>query len=575
LGFAPPEQVALATAVSEVARNAYQHAREGQVDFELDLISRPQVFSLHVHDKGSGIRDLDAVLGGRFTSTTGMGVGLMGTRRLTQGFTITSGDQGTSVRFGMPRPSYLQNIEVGDLGALSLRLTELPPLQLPEEFRQTERELTETLERLQGRQAELEKRNSEMVRLNLELEETNRGVVALYAELEDRATALRRADELKSRFLSHVTHEFRTPVNSIMALGKLLIRRMDGDLTSEQEKQISFILKAAEGLTEMVDDLLDLAKVEAGKSEVRCGEFEIGQTFGALRALMRPLATNDAVSLVLVDPPAGLIMRTDESKLSQILRNLVSNGLKFTEKGEVRVEASYLAETDNIAIRVSDTGIGLSLQDQKAIFEEFSQIHNPLQRKVKGTGLGLPLSRKLAALLGGTLTVTSERGHGSTFTLTLPVNLRGDEEAQSPQLAKESTVLIVDDEEASRYVCRHMFQGSGHRTLEANALEAAERARFERPDLIILDLMMPGRTGFEVLDELRSHPITENIPVVIHTSKVITDADNHRLKGLPLAILAKSGRDRRDALEAIRRVLKDDSLFLSEPEFQTTTKGKG
>jgi CheY-like chemotaxis protein len=324
----------------------------------------------------------------------------------------------------------------------------------------------------------------------------------------------------------------------------------------------------------MVDDLLDLAKVEAGKSEVRCGEFEISQAFGALRALMRPLATNDAVSLVLVDPPPGLIMRTDESKLGQILRNLVSNGLKFTEKGEVRVEANYLAETGQVSICVSDTGIGLAPQDQKAIFEEFSQIHNPLQRRVKGTGLGLPLSRKLAELLGGTLVVSSELGHGSTFTLTLPVNLRNGEETASPQLANESTVLIVDDEEASRYVCRHMFQGSGHRTLEAGPLEAAERARFERPDLIILDLMMPGRTGFEVLDELKSHPITENIPVVIHTSKAITDADNHRLKGSPLAILAKSGRDRRQALEAIRRVLKDDSLFLSEPEFQPTTRGK-
>ena len=136
-------------------------------------------------------------------------------------------------------------------------------------------------------------------------------------------------------------------------------------------------------------------------------------------------------------------------------------------------------------------------------------------------------------------------------------------------------MLIIDDEEASRYVCLHMFQDSGHRTIEANALEAAERARFERPDLIILDLMMPGRTGFEVLDELKAHPTTEHIPVVIHTSKVITEADTYRLKGLPLAILPKSGRHRREALEAIRRVLKDDALFAFEPEFQTNLTSRG
>ena len=327
----------------------------------------------------------------------------------------------------------------------------------------------------------------------------------------------------------------------------------------------------------MVDDLLDLAKVEAGKIEVRPSVFELGQAFGALRALMRPLATKESVALIFVDPPSHLIMQTDESKLAQILRNLVSNALKFTEAGEVRVEASHNDETGQVSIRVSDTGIGLAPEDQEAIFKEFSQIHNPLQHTVKGTGLGLPLSRKLAELLGGTLAVESEHGRGSTFTLTLPRRLQAEAEADTspPAAATELTVLIVDDEEASRYVCRHMFQGSGHRMLDATALDAAERARFERPDLIILDLMMPGRTGFDVLDELRSHASTENIPVVIHTSKTITEADLYRMGGVPLAILPKSGQNRRQALEVIRKVLKDESLFLSEPEFQSQGSNKG
>jgi len=462
----------------------------------------------------------------------------------------------------------LKPIDMKGVADLTLKLVRAPASPLSEEMRQMERELALMLERVKVREIEVDRRAAEAARLNLELEETNRGVVALYAELEDKAVALRRADDMKSRFLSHVSHEFRTPVNAIVALTQLLLRRTDGDLSAEQEKQVSFIRKAAEGLTEMVDDLLDLAKVEAGKTEVRESAFEVSQIFGAVRALMRPLATNDAVTLVFVDPMPGLTLRTDEAKVGQILRNLISNALKFTEKGEVRIDSVYDEGSDAIEIRVKDTGIGLAPESRDAIFREFSQIPSPLQMKVKGTGLGLPLSRKLAELLGGSLSVESELGKGSVFTLRLPRNQAGKEDIPNVAPAKgEGTVLIVDDEEASRYVCRHLFQGSHHRVIESGPLDAAERARFERPDLIILDLMMPGRTGFEVLEELKSHPTTENIPVVIHTSKVITEADLYRLRGIPLAILPKSGQKRRAALEAIRNVLKDGSLFAAEPEF--------
>jgi len=571
LDFPHQDQVGLATAVSEVARNVYQYAREGQIDFEVDLHSRPQFFAIHAHDRGPGIADVEAVLDGRYASQTGMGIGLNGTRRITERFQISTGQgRGTSVRFGKSRPPQTKPLDMQGVTEITLKLVKAPASPLPEEMRRLERELTLMLERVQARETELDKRAAEAARLNLELEETNRGVVALYAELEDKAAALRLADELKSRFLSHVSHEFRTPVNAIAALAQLLLRRIDGDLTPEQEKQVFFIRKAAEGLTEMVDDLLDLAKVEAGKTEIRNSVFEISQAFGAVRALMRPLATNEAVTLAFVDPAPGLSLQSDEAKVGQILRNLVSNALKFTEKGEVRVDSVYDEETDSIAIRVKDTGIGLAPENKEAVFREFSQISSPLQTKVKGTGLGLPLSRKLAELLGGSLSVESELGAGSTFILKLPRNIAAAAGNFSEVLpAKdESTVLIVDDEETSRYMCRHLFQGSRHRTLETGALEAAERARFERPDLIILDLMMPGRTGFEVLEELQSHPITENIPVIIHTSKVITEADLYRLRGIPLAILPKSGQNRKPALEAIRKVLNDDGLFDSEPEFE-------
>ena len=262
-----------------------------------------------------------------------------------------------------------------------------------------------------------------MCRLNTELEDTNRGVVALYAELDERAEQLRQASELKSRFLSNMSHEFRTPLNSILALSRLLMDRTDGPLTVEQERQVTYIRRSAESLTELVNDLLDLAKVEAGKLEIRPSYFTIGELFGALRGVMKPLQQNDAVDLIFEDVTDCPPLFTDEAKLAQILRNLISNALKFTERGEVRVAAAFDSETRQCRLEVLDTGIGIAPEDQEVVFQEFSQVANTLQYRAKGTGLGLPLSRRLAELLGGTLTLRSTPGTGSTFTLCIPMSL--------------------------------------------------------------------------------------------------------------------------------------------------------
>ncbi len=578
LGLTAPDQVGLATAVSEIVRNAVLYAGEARVEFEVDISSRPQFLLVRVTDQGPGIKDLQRILDGQFQSKTGFGAGLQGVRRLTERFEIvTSPNEGTVVCFGKPLPAHGQTLGMADLARVAQQLTQQPTSELPDALREQNQDLIQTLDTLRAREAELDGRRLELERLNVELEETNRGVVALYAELEERACALRRADELKSQFLSYVSHEFRTPVNSVMALTHLLLRRTDGDLTSEQEKQVVFIRKAVEGLAEMVNDLLDLAKVESGKTEVRSSLVEVSQVLGAVRALMRPLATNDAVTLIFEESAPGMVIVTDEAKLGQILRNLVSNALKFTEKGEVRVRVRSSEENNQISFFVEDTGIGIAPADLKLIFQEFSQIHSPIQGRVKGTGLGLSLSRKLAELLGGTLEVSSQLGVGSTFTLVLPKHVFVEPVLDAPPVdltrSSEITILIVDDEEASRYVCRRMFRGTGYQIIESHGFEAAERARFERPDLIILDLMMPGRTGFEVLDELKSETATRDIPVVIHTSKKITDADMARLAGRQVGLLPKSGKDRKEALEVIRRALGNAGLFADEPEFANSSRG--
>ena len=570
LGLHPQDQVRLATAVSEVARNAHQYAGGGQVDFSIGLKSRPQVLCVKVTDQGPGIADIDTVLADAYESRTGMGIGLSGTRRLMDYFRIESrANEGTRVSFGKAIPSS-PVVTLADVGRLSGQLSRDRPPGALEELQRQNQDLLQTLEFVHVRELELDRRQEDLARLNLELEETNRGVVALYAELDEKAAALQRADELKSRFLSHVSHEFRTPVNSVLALTALLLRRADGELSAEQEKQIGYIRQAVEELADMVNDLLDLAKVDAGKTELRRAMVDVTHLFGAIRALMRPLATKESVTLVFNDPLPGLTLETDESKLGQILRNLVSNALKFTEQGEVAVSARLSSDGGTISFSVRDTGIGVAPEHLDKIFQEFSQIENPLQRNVRGTGLGLPLSRRLAGLLGGRLTVESVVESGSTFTLELPVRVPGEETLDpSDELAAHGkTILIIDDEEASRYIARHLFRNSGYHVVEsADGREGAEKARFEKPDLIFLDLVMPNRSGFEVLDDLKSDESARQIPVVIHTSKSLSPNDYERLGGRQTAVLPKAGKKRVDAMRRIREILKDPTLFKDEPEF--------
>jgi signal transduction histidine kinase len=286
--------------------------------------------------------------------------------------------------------------------------------------------LRENGERLRQRQEELE-------RLNQDLKDINRGMVGLYAELDEKARELRRADEIKTRFLSNISHEFRTPLNSIFALSGLLLERADGELTSEQEKQVGFIRKAADSLLDLVNDLLDLSKIRAGKIEVHPVEFDAATLFSALRGMLRSLQVNPAVTLVFEEPEGIPSLYTDEGKVSQVLRNFISNALKFTERGEVRVSTCHDQESGTVTFSVRDTGVGIAYEDQERIFEEFTQLANPAQSQFKGTGLGLPLCRKLAELLAGRIDLESELGVGSKFSVTVPVRYQPQSEARSSE----------------------------------------------------------------------------------------------------------------------------------------------
>ncbi|MDD2066110.1 ATP-binding protein [Pseudomonas sp. 17391] len=258
--------------------------------------------------------------------------------------------------------------------------------------------------------------------LRAELEETNQGVLALYAELDTQAEQLRQASDLKSRFLSYMSHEFRTPLGSILSITSLLADEVDGPLSKEQQLQVAFVSIATRELSDMVDDLLDLAKIEAGRITISPAWFDMLDLFAALRGMFRPIVDTGSVDLIFEEPEGLPRIYTDDKKLAQILRNYIANALKFTTRGEVRVSAQLLG-SDQIRFAVTDTGIGIAPELLGGLFEDFAQIDSPLQKRLRGTGLGLSLCKRFAALLGGEVGVESVPGAGSTFFVIIPLAL--------------------------------------------------------------------------------------------------------------------------------------------------------
>jgi PAS domain S-box-containing protein len=429
----------------------------------------------------------------------------------------------------------------------------------------------------QAREQALRQRQEELERLNRELEDINRAMVSLYAELDEKAKELKRADEIKTHFLANLSHEFRTPLNSIFALSQLLLDHADGELTGEQEKQIGFIRQAADSLLDLVNDLLDLAKIRAGKIEVHPMKFDAINLFSALRGMLRSLQVNPAVVLVFEEPHGMPPLYNDEAKVSQILRNFISNALKFTGRGEVRVSARHDPNSATVTFTVSDTGVGIAPQYHDKIFEEFTQLENPAQSQFKGTGLGLPLCRELAELLGGRIELESEVGVGSKFSVTVPVCYEEPEKARELKPTRASVadvdisldgprrkdampdcnVLIIDDEPMARYVMASFFRDQNCVTYEARNGEEGIRLACEiKPQLILLDLHMPDMSGYDVLDLLKVDSEMGRIPVAIVTSASLSDSQRRHLERYTCAILSKSALSRQRMsrlMELVRR----------------------
>ncbi|RME80503.1 MAG: response regulator [Caldilineae bacterium] len=426
LGFGPQDRTRISTAVSEIARNAFVYAGGGKVQFYVVGDAPEQCLRMVVQDTGKGIANLDEIMSGDYRSRTGMGLGMIGSARLMDDFRVESEPgKGTKVVMEKRLPPTAEPVTMQSLNRLAEALMKAEPENPLEEVRLQNQELIQALQ-------EVERQREELLQLNQELAEKNRSIMALYQEVEDKARELAEANKFKDSFISQVSHEFRTPLSVIVGLADLLLSGLEGELNEEQQTQVRYILQAANDLSNMVNDLLDLAKIKAGKTEVYAREFKVGELLGTLRGMMAPMVESDKVQLVFEEVGDLPPMYSDEGKISQILRNFLSNAIKFTEEGEIRTTARLTDDGRSVVFAVKDTGIGIAEEDLDRIFEEYEQVAGAQKtHKFKSTGLGLPISKKLAELLGGSVGVESELGKGSTFYAVIPIRYEPPREEEA------------------------------------------------------------------------------------------------------------------------------------------------
>jgi signal transduction histidine kinase/CheY-like chemotaxis protein/HAMP domain-containing protein len=365
-------------------------------------------------------------------------------------------------------------------------------------------------------------------------------------ELNSKNAELQKAYRVKSDFLSNMSHELRTPLNSIIGFTSVLLGPHGEPLTGDQGKALEKVLKNGKHLLELINDILDFSKIEAGRTPVNIDTDDINNILATAMAAVEPMVVAKGVKLVQEIEPDLPLLNTDTMKVKQILLNLLSNAAKFTEQGSIRIIARKQGE--HLSIAVKDEGIGIEEKNLDKVFEEFQQIDSSNARKYKGTGLGLPIARNYARLLGGNLTVMSEYGKGSTFTLVIPPVFpkeklpkpQPETPSTTPQVAQPSIptpptsvpvvpseklpvgakayVLCIDDEPEVIDLLKRYLIPEGYTVIGASSGEEGIRvAREIRPSVITTDIMMPGKDGWQVLRELKADPITRDIPVIIHS----------------------------------------------------------
>jgi len=440
-----------------------------------------------------------------------------------------------------------------------------------EELEEQSRILKESQAHLETQQVELEQTNEQLAEqaeilaeqrdaMDLKNTELNQAQI----QLEERAVELQRSSKYKSEFLANMSHELRTPLNSSLILAKLLAENPEENLTAEQVKFAESIYCAGNDLLHLINDILDISKVEAGKLEIHPENTSVARLVDGLRGLFQPLATDKQLDFqVDIQDGAPLMLFTDRQRLEQVLKNLLSNAVKFTESGSVSLSVAS-APNDGIAFSIGDSGIGIEVDHHESIFEAFRQADGTTNRRYGGTGLGLSISRDLAALLGGSISVSSTPGQGSVFTLVLPRQYVEPGEVPvepmraapvvaassvptptlSPRVAEVDIprfdddrhkgpfttrcILVVEDEPNFAHILYDLAHELGYQCLVAHgADEGYELAKAFIPDAILLDMRLPDHSGLTVLQRLKEHAETRHIPVHVISVEDRVEAAMH------------------------------------------------
>lgn len=428
---------------------------------------------------------------------------------------------------------------------------------------------------------QLEQQNHEMEAQQRELALQANELTEQNTELEMQKQQLHEANRLKSAFLSNMSHELRTPLNSVIALSGVLSRRLATTIPAEEYSYLEVIERNGKNLLLLINDILDLSRIEAGREDLSISRFSIRDWVDDIVAMIAPQAREKNVALASLVTDELALLTSDPDKCRHILQNLVGNAVKFTETGSVEITARW--EAAELLVAVRDTGIGISADHLPHIFDEFRQADDSTSRKYGGTGLGLAIARNYAKLLGGRITVESLPGQGSTFTLRLPQSVesasgaRLEDSGHSPARATSQDalasgqghqILVVEDSEAAIIQLTDILQTQGYNVQVArNGKEALAHIEQTVPEAMILDLMMPEVDGFQVLKAIRGSERAGQLPVLILTAKHVTREDLSFLQGNHIYQLIQKGDINRDGLLAAvgRMVVPPSGVAVAAP----------